>query len=177
MRHRIRKPLKQMDAERFRQTITPIRDTMFRVALGIMGSEDDALDAIQDTVVRLWTNRRLLAAASNSQAYCIGALRKQCLSMIRTRRDSVALESCDLSDSDHDAAVSAIESRDSLRIIRQIIQSLPQGQKRAIELSVFSQCSNEDIARITGFSEQNVRTLLSRARRRIKELFTLHSPN
>lgn len=151
-----------------------LRDVMYRVALSIMGNEDDALDAVQDTIVRLWDNRRRLSGADNPPAYCVGALRKQCVSALRNRRTVIQLD-CELPISDNFEAVRSVESRDKLMILRQIIASLPREQKRVVELTIFSQCSTAEIVEITGLSNQNVRTLLSRARRKIKESFTLQN--
>lgn len=163
-----------MNAESFKDLMVSLRDMMFRVALAIMGNEDDALDAIQDTIVRLWDNRKLLSDADNRAAYCIGALRKQCLSALRSRRPTVALN-CEMPLSDNLETVRSLESRDTLLSLRRIINELPHDQKRVVELTVFSQCSTVEIVEITGLSNQNVRTLLSRGRRKIKELFTLQN--
>ena len=44
-----------------------------------------------------------------------------------------------------------------------------------MELSSFGECSNEEIAEITGYSNENVRTLLSRARKTVKKLFLINN--
>lgn len=163
-----------MDSESFKDLMVSLRDVMYRVALSIMGNEDDALDVIQDTIVRLWDSQMLLFSADNRPAYCIGALRKQCISALRSRRANQPLD-CDLPLSDNCETIRSVESRDTLLTLRRIIDSLPRDQKRVIELTVFSQCSTAEIVEITGFSNQNVRTLLSRGRRKIKELFTLQN--
>ncbi len=164
-----------MTAEQFKDIVMPMKEVMFRIAFKILGSESDALDAIQDTLVSLWSNRSRLTMASNPQAYCLGALKNRCLSTLRTRNETVALDSNPIA-ADEDAVSRAIDARDSLSLMRKLIESLPEGQRRVVSLSAFSEYTNEEIAALTGFSEQNVRTLLSRGRRRIKELFILHSP-
>ena len=164
-----------MTAERFKEIVVPMKEAMMRIAFNIVGSESDALDAIQDSLITLWNNRQRLAEASNPEAYCIIALKNRCLSILRSRRETTSLETFDNA-SDGDAVSREIDARDSLCLMRSIIDSLPEGQRKVVRLSIFGQCTNEEIAALTGYSGQNVRTLLSRGRRRIKELFILHSP-
>lgn len=68
-----------------------------------------------------------------------------------------------------------IEHRSSLELVKRIIETLPSGQRTVMELSSFGECSNEEIAEITGYSNENVRTLLSRARKTVKKLFLINN--
>ena len=65
-----------------------------------------------------------------------------------------------------------IEHRDTIHLLQRIISLLPDRQREIISLSTFSGFSNEEIAQATGLSDANVRAILSRTRRRIKELFS-----
>ncbi len=160
-----------MDSEQFRNTVMPLQKVMFRVALHIMGNADDACDAIQDTLEKLWIKRSSLSCVENASAYCIGVLKNQCLTMLRQTRVTDSTDK--LPDhTDSTDLFSQVEARDNIDRIRRIIASLPETQRRVAELSIFSQCSNTEICSITGMTDQNVRANLSRARHRIKELFT-----
>lgn len=64
-----------------------------------------------------------------------------------------------------------LESADELRLLRTLLPQLPDNQRKAVELSAFSGCSNDEIAELTGESPANVRQLLSRGRRKLKELY------
>ena len=46
-----------------------------------------------------------------------------------------------------------------------------EGQLEVVRLSAFANLSNDEIASVTGYSAVNVRTLLSRGRKKIKELY------
>lgn len=72
-------------------------------------------------------------------------------------------------------ADSAIRHGDSVNLLNRIIDTLPPNQQMVIKMSTFAQCSNDEIAAATGLSDANVRTLLSRARHRIKELFSKYN--
>lgn len=63
------------------------------------------------------------------------------------------------------------EYRDTRAAIERLIDSLPEGQRTAIRLSSFGGLDNNEIAATTGLSEANVRQLLSRGRRKLRELW------
>ncbi|MDE6488217.1 MAG: sigma-70 region 4 domain-containing protein [Paramuribaculum sp.] len=65
--------------------------------------------------------------------------------------------------------------RSDLDLALKLMASLPEAQQRVVRLSSVGGCSNDEIAELTGFSPANVRTLLSRGRKRIRELFIKYS--
>ena len=62
-----------------------------------------------------------------------------------------------------------LEEKEQLRQVRQIINRLPQNQKKVIRLQGIAGCSIEEIENLTGLSNGNIRVLLSRARKQIQE--------
>ena len=59
-----------------------------------------------------------------------------------------------------------------MKIVLHIISELPEQQRQVVLLRHFEEKSTEEIERETGLSNANIRVLLSRARKTIKELFT-----
>lgn len=161
-----------MTAQEFKGIVISQQATMYRVALRITGNHDDACDALQDTLVRLWSNRDKLDCAEDRIAYCVGSLKKQCISLLRSRKEFCGTEVLVNEESDISAADTLTEQRDMLSVVRVAIRSLPDSQRRVMELSVFSQCDNSEIHEITGMTEVNIRAALSRGRKRIREIFS-----
>ncbi|MCM1292104.1 MAG: sigma-70 family RNA polymerase sigma factor [Bacteroides sp.] len=163
-----------MNADEFKTTVKSLSDAMYRTAFHIMRDRDDALDAVQDTLMTLWVNRHRLEAADNRRSYCIIAVRNQCISTLRSRHTVTPID--DTPDiSDESSMPDRIAARDSIDLLRQIITCLPKGQQKVMELASFSQLSNDEIAEATGLSPTNIRTILSRARKKVKHLFIINS--
>ena len=158
-----------MTAQEFKETVMPLQDAMYRAAFHITGNRDDACDAIQDTLVSLWKHRSALAAVDNKAAYWLGALKNQCLSLLRRARPATSIDNA-LPESGNSDCITRVETADTLRLIRSFVSTMPPSQKRVFELSAFAQCSNVEISRITGMSETNIRAALSRSRKRLKTL-------
>jgi RNA polymerase sigma-70 factor (ECF subfamily) len=53
----------------------------------------------------------------------------------------------------------------------ELMSQLPPQQQEVMKLRTWGDCSLQEIAEITGMSHDNARTLLSRARRKLKELY------
>jgi RNA polymerase sigma-70 factor (ECF subfamily) len=64
-----------------------------------------------------------------------------------------------------------VERRDAVEQVKQIIGTLPEHQQQVITLRDMEDCSFEEIAEQTGLTAVNVRMLLSRARKTIRERF------
>ena len=62
------------------------------------------------------------------------------------------------------------EQSDSVRHIRRLIETLPSSQQRVLILSSMYHLDTAEIAKATGLSPGNVRQLLSRGRKRLRDL-------
>lgn len=161
-----------MDAATFKEIILSRYADMYRVAYAIVQDSDDAQDAVQDTVTRLWAGRRELDAIASPGAYCLTAVRRQSIDLLRARSrrpeavDAIAEDELG-GDGDGHARV---EDADRLRLAEQLLAALPAAQRQVVRLRSHGDCTIDEIAAITGHSPANVRQLLSRARRRLKQI-------
>lgn len=137
---------------------------MRQTAAAILHDEDLANDAVQDTFVRLWRIRWRLGLMKDPQGFAMRTLRNLCIDMMRRDKnrkeklDSIASEMYDqqyVDDSRND--------EQSYRKVEQAIASLPQQQQQIIEMKYVKQMSIHEIAQLTGLSETNISTSLSRA--------------
>lgn len=162
-----------MTRKEFKSTILTQHHAMYGVALSLTGNPDEAADLVQDTLLKLWDSRNSLPAIANPAAYCVSALRNRYFDSLRPIRESLMQES--QPESASEAEVSRIDGRSDLSLVMEIIAALPPNQQTVIRMSSFGGCSNDEIARLTGLSSSNVRTLLSRGRKTIKSLFLKNS--
>ena len=64
-----------------------------------------------------------------------------------------------------------IEQKDEARQVKRLIRQLPRSQQQIILLRDVNDCSYEEIEQVTGLTAVNIRVLLSRARKKIREQF------
>lgn len=150
----------------FTDLYVPQYRRLFGIAAAILGDTDDAADAVQETMVKIWNRRGTLAEIDNPEGYALRILRTTAIDMIRRRRDTESIDSARTADicADNDDG-------DAAGIIRKIIATLPPNQQTVVSLSLFDDAPPDEISRLTGFTPANVRQLLSRGRKKIKEMY------
>lgn len=147
---------------------------MYAVALRMGLPDEDAADAVQETQLRLWRRRQALPAdEAELRSYCMAALRNECISSVRKKK---LLLSGDISGIEMAVgAVNETEQADSIRHLKFLMRNLPEGQRKVMILSSVAGLDTAGIAEITGMTPGNVRQLLSRARKRLRDLLDNNS--
>lgn len=158
-----------MDRNRFKQVWLPLSDSFYRVAFTILGSVDDAKDAVQDLYIKLWNMRGSLDNVRNPLHYGVRTVRNICIDRLRRGRrisnDDVSL--AEDTSSGVPAADRSLAGREMLEQLEKAMDSLPQAQRTVVEMKFFRQLEYDEISAMTGMSPINVRVLVSRARKAI----------
>lgn len=160
-----------MDAEHFKRLFLPLHPKLYRIAYALVGNKADAEDILQDAYCRLWSRRDCLADVQNPEAFCVTLVKNLCLDFLRSPRanrpDGAVTEAATLaSGSPPDEE---LERRDKVEQVCRLIGRLPENQRQVICLRGIEDCSMDEIEQITGLSAANIRVLLSRARKFIRE--------
>lgn len=161
-----------MTRQEFNSTWLPLGSALYRVAFYILEDDADARDAVQDTFVRLWNSRDTLSSINNPQAYAVRILRNLCLDRVRAaarhRMESVeAIRESGL-DVRGDGPPPDNSDRETLSNVLKMIEELPPKQKEVLRMRVFEDREYEEISRLTGMSQINVRVNLSMARKTLR---------
>ena len=161
-----------MPASLFKQLLLPLYPRLQRVALRLLGNAEDAEDIVQEVYMKLWSKRDALPDVQDVEAYCVTMTKNMCID--RLRMAEVEKEDVDevptmLAATDDVEA--QVERHDAVEQVKQIIETLPEHQQQVITLRDMEDCSFEEIAEQTGLTAVNIRMLLSRARKTIRERY------
>lgn len=161
-----------MEVEEFKKTILPLRDKLFRVGLRIVRSRSEAEDIVQDVMMKVWDMREEWEGVANKEAYCMTMARNLAFSRIELKENqNVGL---DVNYEDRKAADSpaeVVEKEEHLRLLRKLINDLPEKQRSVMQLRDIEGMSYQEIEQILQITEEQVKVNLFRARREIKEWF------
>lgn len=139
-----------------------VRNRLYRFASSLLGSRDDAEDAVQDTLAKLWLVSRRRGDVKNQEAFAMAAVRNLCIDRIRGRKET--------SGAVPDSPVPDRSDRWSdVEKVRRAIASLPETLRTAVHLKDVEGYPNHEIAAILNTSEDAVRVYLSRGRKAIRE--------
>lgn len=157
-----------MSSERFKHEILPIRQQLFRISLKLLEDEDDAEDAVQEVLLKLWRARESLGNYESAAAFATTVTKNHCLDKLKLRKRTEAIENYS-SLSGEDNPYTQLERKNTDEIIRLIIKRLPQLQQQIITMKDVEEYEVEEIAEITGTAPEAVRMNLSRARKKVRE--------
>lgn len=162
-----------MDANEFKRRFLPCHPKLYRVAFRLMGNAQDAEDMVQETYLRLWKKREELPPDIGSmEAYSVAIIRNLCLDVLKApqmEQDDCPIEEMNMPQSGN--LIREMELKDEASIVQRIIGALPEQQRQIVKMRDVDDCSYEEIEQATGLSTVNVRVLLSRARKKIREQF------
>lgn len=161
-----------MDDGSFKKLFMPLHPKLYRIAFSLIGNAEDAEDILQDAYCKLWDKRNELTDIRNHEAFCVTLTRNLCLDYLRSSIRKMERESLEGYDTaDNFSPEIELMERDRVKLVDRLIGELPENQQQVIRLSGIEGCSSEEIRQITGLSAINIRVLLSRARKTVREKF------
>lgn len=162
----------EMDVEDFKRQFLPCHPKLYRIAFAFLENRADAEDMVQEAYGKLWNKRNELPDLRNPEAFAVTLIRNLCLDYLRTPKMARSAQEIEQLNLQADAVSDEELARsEELRLIAKLIDRLPHNQRQVIRLRGIEACSLEEIEAITGLSSSNIRTLLCRARKTIRQQF------
>lgn len=158
----------------FRNDVLPLKNALYRLALRITLNSAEAEDIVQDTLIKVWNKRESWAEIDSIEAFSMTICRNLALDRI-DRRGSHNASIDEQGIDSQDSAATPLEQtqqRDSVALVRQIIDSLPVNQRMCIQLRDFEGKTYKEIAVALDMTDEQVKINIFRARQTIKQRFT-----
>ena len=164
-----------MSEEQLVTTFTTLRKKFLHLASRLLPHDEEAEDALQDAFCRLWPRRDRINSSAEAEALttttikniCIDRLRKKELETvpIDNERETIEDKHCEL------------EREELINEIEEIInKALTPTQQLIIKEKEYKDKSIEEIASMLNMQPTAVRMQLSRARKRIREIYKEREP-
>lgn len=158
-----------MNQKDFVLLINPFKDKLFRLAKRLLISTEEAEDATQEILVKLWIRKTNLKTYNSIEAMAMTMTKNYCLDQLKSKRAS-NIKIVHNNYTDREPRLDKkVEDSDSLNWVEKIINELPEQQRLIIQLRDIEECEFEEIAKILEMNETAVRVSLSRARKTIRE--------
>lgn len=157
----------------FRDDILPLKDKLYRLALGITFDTAEAEDIVQDTLIKVWGKRGDWPNIDSIEAYCTTICRN--LSIDRSKKKEaghVLLDESLHGRPDASTPYERLAAREGLGLLQELLQELPRTQQDIVHLREIEGKSYQEIAATLSLSEEQVKVYLFRARQRIKKRYT-----
>ena len=158
-----------MKSLEFENLIAPFKDKVFRFAKRLLVSTEEAEDATQEVMVRLWHKKETLVNYNSVEALAMTMTKNFCLDQLKSKRAS-NLQLVHSNYRDNQVGVDQqLEARDSWNWVEKMINELPEQQRLIIQMRDIEEFEFTEIAAVLEMNETAVRVALSRARKTIRE--------
>lgn len=139
---------------------------MYRIAISMLHNDEDAADAIQETVLKCWQKIGQLKSEEYFGTWLVRILINQCKDILRERKKVVPLE--EFAELVHEDCYFTDEWR-------RMLSNLDGRYRLVMELYYVDGFSAREIAGMLHITEVNVRSRMTRGRKQLKQILTANA--
>jgi len=161
-----------MDLNHFKVEVLPLRGKIYNYSIKMLENTEEAEDTVQEVFLKLWEMRTKLSEYDSIEAFAVTMTKNLCLNKLSYRQRHATEDLQQIQNVWRDnTSEQELENADAVDKVKQIIETLPPLQKMIIKMRDIEDYDMSTIAEITGCTEEAVRMNLSRARKKVKEVF------
>ncbi|WP_282136141.1 RNA polymerase sigma factor [Seonamhaeicola maritimus] len=161
-----------MTQTEFLNIVMPFKDKVFRLAKRLLVSTEEAEDATQEVLLKLWNNKARIEEYKNVEAFSMTMTKNFCYDKLKSKQ----AQNLKIVHSNYEEKNTPlhrqIEINDSVSWVGRIIEELPEQQRVIIQLRDIEEYDYDEIAKMLDMNNTAVRVTLSRARKTIREKLT-----
>ncbi|QCX00333.1 RNA polymerase sigma factor [Aggregatimonas sangjinii] len=158
-----------MQQSEFLNIVMPFKDKLFRMAKRLLTSTEEAEDATQEILLKLWKKNKVMDSYNNVEAFAMTMTKNFCLDRLKSKQaTNLKLVHSNYEDG-NTSLQRQLETKDSLSWVEKIMEELPEQQKMVLQLRDVEQYDFDEIAQMLDMQAGTVRVALSRARKTVRE--------
>ncbi|WP_445736884.1 RNA polymerase sigma factor [Mariniflexile sp.] len=161
-----------MTQNEFLNIVMPFKDKVFRLAKRLLVSTEEAEDATQEVLMKLWNNKEKMETYKNVEAFSMTMTKNFCFDKLKSKQAQNLKIVHNNYEEKNTPLQKQIELNDSVSWVAKIIEALPEQQKVIIQLRDIEAYDLDEIAKMLDMNNTAVRVTLSRARKTIREKLT-----
>lgn len=154
-----------MTRKEFENKATKIRPELLAYAIYLLKDSAEAEDIVQDVLLRLWFLKESLQKYSSFKSIALLATRQLIFNNLRNKKIHKTLADVNLL-----SEIPQIDSEEISEEILNALKTLPNKEQAVLRLKHIEGFETEEIASIIGSKPGAVRTALSRARKKMRDI-------
>ncbi len=161
-----------MTQTEFLNIVMPFKDKVFRLAKRLLVSTEEAEDATQEVLLKLWNNKKKIGEYKNVEAFSMTMTKNFCFDKLKSKQAQNLKIVHSNYEEKNTPLQKQVELNDSVSWVAKIIEDLPEQQKMIIQLRDIEDYDFDEISKMLDMNNTAVRVALSRARKTIREKLT-----
>jgi RNA polymerase sigma-70 factor, ECF subfamily len=157
------------DIRSFEELVRRYQQPLFLFAARILRNDQDAQDVVSEALFNIYRHIDAIDKTRKISTYIFAVTKNSAFSVLRAKKYALPLdEAAEVADAEN-IYEHLIRKEDAVKI-NQAINILPEKYRKVIRLYYFEDLAYEEIARICDMPVNTVRTLLRRAKAKLKPL-------
>ncbi|WP_248723867.1 RNA polymerase sigma factor [Seonamhaeicola sp. ML3] len=161
-----------MTQTEFLNIVMPFKDKVFRLAKRLLVSTEEAEDATQEVLLKLWNNKAKIQEYKNVEAFSMTMTKNFCFDKLKSKQAQNLKIVHTNYEEKNTPLQKQVELNDSVSWVGKIIEVLPEQQRMIVQLRDIEEYDYDEIAKMLDMTNTAVRVTLSRARKAIREKLT-----
>ncbi len=154
----------------FKNTFLSQKNKLYRFAYFFLKGEDEAKDATQEALIKIWDKREEWHKVENPDAWSMQIIKNNCLDRLRKKKTAQKHQQLmELTHSTHQNPGTISIWQDQWQILQQVMEQLSEKQKTVFILREIEGNSYQEIAELLEISEAQVKSDLFRSRKFLRE--------
>lgn len=153
------------DRRAFARLVDAHQEALLRFLTAMCGSQTEAADIAQETFIKAWRGLRGWQQTGRFGTWLYAIAVNECRSAMRSRHEY----SSELPDEAADTSEAPADARMDLATA---VAQLTEAQREVVLLFYYRDMALKDIVKVTGMPENTVKSHLSRARSRLREILS-----
>jgi RNA polymerase sigma-70 factor, ECF subfamily len=137
---------------------------LYRLCFAILRNAAEAEDAAQESLLRIWKALPRFDGRAALSTWVYTIARNRCLTALSRRHIHLSLSEPDVAAAAEGAMAPAAEQSGPQRLLRELVEALPQHYRQPLTLYYYGEHSVSEVAAQLGVPQGTVKTNLFRAR-------------
>jgi RNA polymerase sigma factor (sigma-70 family) len=156
------------DTNAFSYLVTKYQDVVFSIALKVLKNRDDAEEVAQETFIKAFRSISSFRGKSKFSTWLFSIAYNTCITSVRKKKfPTTSIDQVQLNDEEEDWDDFDLTGEERSKMLEMSLKKLPEDDYTLVVLYYYEEQSIEDISRIVGLSESNVKVKLHRARKKL----------
>lgn len=163
--------VQQGNTNAFSYLVNKYQDVVYSIALKVLKNRDDAEEMAQESFIKAYRSIRSFQGKAKFSTWLYSITYNTCISQARKKKiPSTQIDNLPVSDEEDTDAFTGIMEENRSRYLEMALKQLPEEDYTLIILYYYEDQSIDDVSKITGLTESNVKIRLFRARKKLHTL-------
>jgi RNA polymerase sigma-70 factor (ECF subfamily) len=160
--------VQQGDTKAFSYLVGKYQDVVFSIALKVLRNREDAEEIAQETFIKAYRSISSFRGRAKFSTWLFSIAYNTCITSVRKKKiRTKSIDEVQVNDEEEDWDEFELSEEERSRMLEISLKRLPEDEYTLILLFYYQEMGIEDVSRIMGLSESNVKVKLFRTRKKL----------